>query len=109
VHFLIDAQLPVGLIRLFQQAGHEAAHVYEVGLLGARDGEIRAFAARAGMIVVTKDRDFATMRQLSSRAPRVVWIRTGNTTNHALRTRLEPAMDEILAALAEGEAIVEIR
>jgi predicted nuclease of predicted toxin-antitoxin system len=109
VHFLIDAQLPVGLVRLFRQAGHEATHVEDVGLLAARDSEIRPFAARAGMVIVTKDEDFVIKRQLSARAPSVVWIRTGNTTNRALTARMKPVMEEILMALAEGEPIVEVR
>lgn len=109
MHFLIDAQLPVGLVNLFREAGHEAIHVVDAGLLTARDGEIRTYAAKAGMVVVTKDEDFAVMRRFSANAPRVIWVRTGNTTNRALKARLQPLMAEILTALADGEAIVEVR
>ena len=109
MRFLIDAQLPVGLTRLFQEAGHEAVHVHEVGLLGARDNEIRSFAARGDMVVVTKDRDFVIMRQLSDRAPKVVWVRIVNTTNRMLAEKMRPIMREVLTALGEGEFIVEIR
>jgi predicted nuclease of predicted toxin-antitoxin system len=61
------------------------------------------------MIIVTKDEDFVTMRRLSSRAPKVVWVRIGNATSHALRMRMQPLMAEILAALAAGEEIIEVR
>jgi predicted nuclease of predicted toxin-antitoxin system len=81
----------------------------EVGLLTAGDARISAYAAEAQMIVVTKDEDFTTMRRHASRAPKVVWLRIGNTTNRALRTRLKPLLPEILAALAAGEELVEVR
>ena len=61
------------------------------------------------MIIVTKDEDFVTMRRLSSRAPRVIWVRIGNATSRALRMKMEPLMPETLSALAAGEEIVEIR
>ena len=81
----------------------------EVGLLTEDDGKIAAYAARAGMIVVTKDEDFATMRRLSSRAPKVLWVRIGNATTRALTARIQPLMPEILAALAAGEDVIEVR
>jgi hypothetical protein len=39
----------------------------------------------------------------------VLWIRLGNTTNHALVAKLTPLLDQVLAALAAGETVVEIR
>ena len=109
MHFLIDAQLPPALVELFREAGHDAVHVSDLGLLMARDSEIRAIAVKREMVIVTKDEDFVTMRRLSDRAPRVVWIRTGNMTKRALIARLRPVLEEVCEALAEGEAIVEFR
>lgn len=109
MRFLIDAQLPPALKSLFIDAGHDAAHVADVGMLTESDATIGAYAAEAEMIIVTKDEDFVTMRRLSSRAPRVVWVRIGNATSRALRMKMEPLMPETLSALAAGEEIVEIR
>ncbi|HEY5565917.1 MAG TPA: DUF5615 family PIN-like protein [Gammaproteobacteria bacterium] len=109
MRFLIDAQLPPGLARLFITASQEAVHVTDVGLLTENDVEIGAYAAKAQMIIVTKDEDFVTMRRLSSRAPKVVWVRIGNATSRALTMRMQPLMVEILAALAAGEEVVEVR
>jgi predicted nuclease of predicted toxin-antitoxin system len=109
VRFLIDAQLPPALKDLFIEAGYDAAHVAEVGMLTESDARIGAYAAEAGMIIATKDEDFVTTRRLSPRAPRVVWIRIGNATSRVLRTTMEPLMPETLSALAAGEGIVEIR
>lgn len=111
MRFLLDAQLPPALTNLFVKAHQDAVHVRDVGLLTANDTEIAAYAAKADMIIVTKDEDFVTMRKLSSssHAPKVVWIRIGNATNRVLETRMRPLMPEILAALAAGEAIIEVR
>jgi len=109
VRFLIDAQLPVRLVDVFRGAGHSAVHVADVGLLLATDAEIRRYAERKGMIVVTKDEDFAVARQLAGKGPAVLWIRLGNTTNRALVARLEPLLAQILSALEDGETVVEIR
>jgi predicted nuclease of predicted toxin-antitoxin system len=109
VRFLIDTQLPPGLVHLFIQAGHEAVHVTDVGLLTENDAKVGAYASEAGMIIVTKDEDFVTMRRLSSGAPKVVWVRIGNATSRALTARMRPLMAETLAALAAGEVIVEVR
>jgi predicted nuclease of predicted toxin-antitoxin system len=109
MRFLIDAQLPPALADLFTQAGHEAVHVGGLGMHMESDSNVGAYAAEAGMIIVTKDEDFVTMRRLSPEAPRVVWVRIGNATNRVLKMRMEPLMAETLAALAAGEEIVEIR
>jgi predicted nuclease of predicted toxin-antitoxin system len=109
VRFLVDAQLPVRLVHLLREAGHEALHVADVDLLSATDAAIRRHAEHHGMIVITKDEDFAMARQLTGRGPAVLWIRLGNTTNHALVAKLKPLLDQVLAALAAGETVVEIR
>jgi predicted nuclease of predicted toxin-antitoxin system len=47
MQFLIDAQLPPALARWLSSAGHHAEHVADIGLAGARDGEIWAYALSA--------------------------------------------------------------
>jgi predicted nuclease of predicted toxin-antitoxin system len=109
VRFLIDAQLPPDLASLFESFGFESVHVLDVGLLHATDNEIRVYAIREKMVIVTKDEDFAIMKRLTPKGPPIVWIRIGNTTKRALTERMRPKMKEVLDALLAGEAIVEIR
>ncbi len=52
MRFLIDAQLPPALARWLSSAGHDAGHVADIGLAGARDGEIWAYALSAGAVIV---------------------------------------------------------
>lgn len=78
-------------------------------MLGEDDAKIREYAVRRGMIVVTKDADFVHLRRSSTHAPRVIWVRLGNATSRALTASIQPQLNEVLAALAAGEEIVEIR
>jgi len=58
MRFLVDAQLPPGLVQFLEQRGHEAKAVRDVGLREAQDRTIWAFAISGNWVVVTKDEDF---------------------------------------------------
>ena len=62
-----------------------------------------------GLVIVTKDEDFARRVLATVTGPAVVWLRMGNTSNQALRVRLVPLMPEIVALLEDGTRLVEIR
>lgn len=69
-----DAQLPPALARwLTSEYGVDAAHVDDVGFLGADDSAIFA-AARAGgaAVMVTKDDDFVRLLDQHGPPPQVV-------------------------------------
>ena len=85
MRFLVDAQLPPALARHIESHGHTAEHVSERGLEAASDSFIRATAAEAGAVIITKDEDFAVHRLLRE-GPSVVWIRIGNTRRRELLT-----------------------
>jgi len=108
LRFLIDAQLSPKLATALGKAGHEAEHVFEVGLLTAPDIEIWRYAERVGAAIITKDSDFAAMRMHATSGPTVVWLRLGNATNEILTDILMSVLAEILAALEAGETIVEV-
>lgn len=106
--FLIDAQLPPALARSLSAAGHDAAHVNDIGLGAAKDELIAAEAERRKALLVTKDEDFVIRANLGLLSIPIIWIRMGNTTNRALWERLEPVLPKILAAIDQGEAVVEV-
>jgi predicted nuclease of predicted toxin-antitoxin system len=47
--------------------------------------------------------------QATNTGPRVVWLRVGNTSNAALRAWFVPRVPQIVALLAQGTRLVEIR
>jgi predicted nuclease of predicted toxin-antitoxin system len=108
LRFLIDAQLPPRLARMLRRAGHDAEHVFDLGLLEKPDVQIWSHAARTGAIILTKDSDFAAMRLRSETGPAVVWLRLGNLTNAKLEATLKSALAEIVAAIEAGERLIEV-
>ncbi len=56
--FLIDADSPYSLVKIFEDHGHDAIHVRDV-LGSASDGEILLYANRKRRVIVTKDMGFA--------------------------------------------------
>jgi predicted nuclease of predicted toxin-antitoxin system len=105
--FLIDAQLPPALAGWLRDRGHEAEHVFDIGMVGASDVEIASRAEQAGAVLVTKDEDFTALR-LPDRFG-LLWLRCGNATNRALFAWLEPRWPEIERLLSAGEQFVEAR
>ena len=105
--FLVDAQLPPALAGWLRDRGHEAEHVFEIGMVGATDVEIAARAEQVGAVLVTKDEDFTALR-LPDRFG-LLWLRCGNATNRALFAWLEPRWPEIERLLSAGEHFVEAR
>jgi predicted nuclease of predicted toxin-antitoxin system len=63
VRFLIDANLPRSLAELVSKLGHDVQFARDVGLGTAPDREIAAHAQKAGAVIVTRDLDFADVRQ----------------------------------------------
>jgi predicted nuclease of predicted toxin-antitoxin system len=73
---LLDANLSPRLLRPLRAAGHDVAHVAELGLLTASDRTILDRAEADGFIVVTADSDFPMMLALTGAAmPSVVLLR----------------------------------
>jgi predicted nuclease of predicted toxin-antitoxin system len=108
VRFLIDAQLPPVLARRLATSGHDATHVFDIGLLAATDRDIWNQATLMNATIVTKDEDFVTMRALNSQGPSVVWIRIGNTRNRELIERFFVIFSTVLAGLERGQTVIEI-
>ena len=106
--FLIDAQLPPFLVRLIQEAGHEAIHVADIGMSSSEDTIIWNYAASNSMVILTKDEDFAARIQLRPEILGVVWLRIGNCSNRALFTWFTSILPHVLKCLQQGDKLVEI-
>lgn len=108
MRFLIDAQLSPTLAKALAEAGHDAEHVADVGLLAATDDAIWAYAAANSAVIVTKDEDF-TAKHRHDASVRVVWLRLGNSSKRELRDWFLPLLPSVEALLSAGETLIEIR
>lgn len=62
MRFLVDADLPRSTDDLLRRYGHEAIDVRDIGLRGAKDPHIAAYAKSASLCLVTGDFDFSDIR-----------------------------------------------
>ena len=108
VKFLLDAQLPPALAKWLQEIGHDAQPVREIGLRDADDNAIWNHAEAKGLVLLTKDEDFALRVQQTKAGPVIVWLRVGNSSNRALREWLKPRLPGIVQLVAQGGRMVEV-
>ena len=59
--FLVDEDLPRSLAPRLKMAGHDAVDVRDVGLRGKKDDEIRAYALKKGLTLLTGDIEFGNI------------------------------------------------
>ena len=62
MRFLLDANMPRSAAVAVQRLGHEAVDVREVGLGGAEDKQIAAYAQQRDLALITRDFDFSDVR-----------------------------------------------
>ena len=105
--FLVDAQLPPSLAEALRNAGCQAVHVADLGLLTATDRQIWDEALSRSAVLVTKDRDIALFRATGRDGPAIVWVRIGNTGNRTLIARMLRSLPAITAAVERGETVIE--
>ena len=58
MNFLVDAQLPPSLARWIVSQGHQAKHVFDIGLETADDPVIWERARSESTVIISKNEDF---------------------------------------------------
>lgn len=107
--YLIDNQLPVGLVQHLQEHGLTAMHVCDCGLDRSSDEEVWNYAKAQDYIIVSKDEDFVHLSANDPNGATLVWVRLGNCRNPALFAAFDSVLEELQEAIAAGAKIVEIR
>jgi predicted nuclease of predicted toxin-antitoxin system len=108
VRFLVDAQLPPALAHWLAEHGHAAEHLFDLGMAGAEDKAIWAYAVEVRAVIVTKDEDFAERRARTGDGPSIVWVRVGNTSRRDLLAWFRFRLPTVVEALDRGETLIEI-
>lgn len=108
MHFVVDAQLPPGLARVLEAKGHTAEHVFDRFSANVTDAEIWEYALSCGGVIVSKDEDFPQRALVAEPAPKILWLRVGNTSNRALFAWLSPIWPNIEHSLQSGEQLIEV-
>jgi len=85
---LFDHNLPPRLVFRLSDLFPDSEHVFTIGLDRASDLEIREYAQREDLVIVTKDVDFSDLCVLRGFPPKVIWIRRGNCSANDLEQLL---------------------
>ncbi|MBU6455545.1 MAG: DUF5615 family PIN-like protein [Cyanobacteria bacterium REEB67] len=107
--YLIDNQLPVGLVGHLKGHGIDAVHVSQLGLDCASDQEIWDYAKINNCVIVSKDEDFFHLSGTSEDGPQLVWVRLGNCRNFVPFAAFDYVLSALLQAIDKGSKVVEIR
>lgn len=106
----IDAQLSPSLAPWIRETLRvEALALRDLGLRDAKDALIFDRARVADAIVLTKDQDFLDLLRRRGPPPRILWLSSGNSSNHRVRTLLTRSWPKVLGLFESGEALVELR
>jgi len=65
-------------------------------------------ARTAGVVVMTKDGDFAELVNRLGPPPHVIWVRVGNTSQAEMKKILAANLADVLSLVRRGEPLVEI-
>lgn len=105
----LDAHLPPAICGwLATTFGIEAESLIDLGLYRLPDAKAFERTRTAGVVIVTKDSDFADLVRRLGPPPQVLHLTFGNTSNSELRRILALALPRALELLAQGESLVEI-
>lgn len=80
----------------------------DLRLRDAEDSTLFFAARKAGVAVMTKDRDFLDLLDRHGTPPHLIWITTGNTSTARMRKILMSALPRAWEIIRQGEALVEI-
>lgn len=108
MRFLVDQNLSPTVATALQDAGHDAAHVRDLGLARASDGEILDRAASEHRVVVSADTDFGSiLAQRRATGPSVILIRrTASRRARDITQLLTENLGKVTEELDEGAVVV---
>lgn len=93
MRLFLDENLSPHQTYALRDSGYDACAVFEVGLSGAPDEEIRRFAIENGRVLLTLDADFANvLRFPPEQTPGVVRLKVHPPTEEKIRQAIQKAL-----------------
>jgi predicted nuclease of predicted toxin-antitoxin system len=106
MNFLIDANLPRRIVRIFKERGHDVVHTLELPEGNATpDVALLDYAEQNDCVVTTKDSDFSSSFWLQDRPRKLLLISTGNIKNAELETLMIANFEQLISALIENRYV----
>lgn len=109
MRYLVDANLSPVVAERLRDAGHDAVHVADLGLLTASDEEILDRAATDDRVIISADADFGTLLALKGLSkPSFILFRSADHLSPDQQVLLIGNLKRVEDELARG-AIVTLR
>ena len=105
---LFDQNVSFRLIKRIIDLFPESKQVRELGLENATDFKIFEYAKRNDYAIVTFDSDFCDLNIIKGFPPKIIWLRTGNTTTKNIEKLLRNKRELIEIFLTEDYGCLEI-
>jgi predicted nuclease of predicted toxin-antitoxin system len=107
VRFLVDESLSARVAAGLTQAGHDAIHLGDLQLLGARDDAVLAAAGGSGRVLLSADTDFGELLALGQHpGPSVVLFRRAPHRPERQVRLLLASLPDIRQSLVAGAVVV---
>jgi predicted nuclease of predicted toxin-antitoxin system len=104
---IVDENLPRRLCGWLVARGCSAAHVGDIGLIGASDAAVWAHALQEGAVVISRDSDFIDIARQEGKGC-AVRLTIGNCSTNELFAWLETQWTAIDTRVCAGERAIEI-
>lgn len=109
MQLLIDANLSPRVAAKLRDAGHDAVHVVDIGLLSASDEAILAHAAASQQAIISADTDFGELLAVSGATrPSVILLRSADRLTPDQQAALLADNLPAVAAELDSGAVVSI-
>ena len=105
---LIDNNLSYKVALRLQDVFPNSLHVGKVGLSTASDILLWEFAREGGFTILTKDEDFNFLSMLRGPPPKVIWLRTGNSSVDQIEALLRENVSSILDFIQSEIRVLEL-
>lgn len=109
---LFDQNISFRIVRLLKDVFPGCIHLSRCQLVDAVDGDIWSYARKSGLTIVTFDQDFIDLAALKGSPPRILLLKSGNTSTLAISHLLRKHHERIVAFIAEdpqeGASVLEL-
>ncbi len=103
MRLLFDQNISFRIIKKIDDIFPESEQTKRIGLDKTSDLDIWKHAKRNNFCIVTFDSDFIDISVLNGSPPKIIWLRTGNTSTNSIADILKKNHSVIIEFLASVE------
>jgi len=92
---LFDQNISFRIIEKISNLFPESKQVRQIGLQDCKDSEIWEYAKKNNFVIITFDSDFYDLSMIKGIPPKIIWLRTGNTSTENILSILIKNFDLI--------------